>query len=70
VVFLTDTEKARHTLPLAPVPIPLAQVTTAPSGEFEVDVGALAPGRYRLIIEYIGDLDHWPALFEQEATVG
>jgi hypothetical protein len=70
VVFLAGTEKARHILPLAPVPIPLAKVTTGPSGEFEVDVGGLAPGRYRLIIEYIGDLDHWPALFEQDVTVG
>jgi hypothetical protein len=70
VVFLADTEKARHILPLAPVPIPLANVITGSSGEFEVDVGGLAPGRYRLIIEYIGDLDHWPALFEQDVTVG
>jgi hypothetical protein len=69
VVFLADTEMARHILPLAPVSIPLAQVTTGSSGEFEVDVGDLAPGRYRLRIEYIGDLAHWPAYFEQEVTV-
>ncbi|HVR80060.1 MAG TPA: hypothetical protein VMS99_16905 [Acidimicrobiia bacterium] len=70
VVFLQgDVEKARHILPLAPVPIPLAEVTSGPSGEFHVEGEDLQPGRYRLRVSYQGDLDHWPSYFEQEVIV-
>jgi hypothetical protein len=70
VVFLTNVEKARHILPLAPVPIPVAEVTTGGSGQFEVDVEGLTPGRYRIRVDYRGGLDDWPAYFEQEVNVG
>jgi hypothetical protein len=70
VVFLQgDVEKARHILPLAPVPIPLAEVTSGPSGEFHVQGEDLPSGRFRLRVSYQGDLGHWPSYFEQEVIV-
>jgi hypothetical protein len=70
VVFLQgDVEKARHILPLAPVPIPLAGATSSPTGEFHVEGEDLQSGRYRLRVSYQGDLDHWPSYFEQEVIV-
>jgi hypothetical protein len=69
VFFFGPGEEARHIMPLAPALIPLAGAATGQSGEFALQVGDLAPGRYRLRITYRGDLDHWPTYHEQELIV-
>jgi hypothetical protein len=51
------------------VPIPLAEVTSGPSGEFHVQGEDLPSGRFRLRVSYQGDLGHWPSYFEQEVIV-
>jgi hypothetical protein len=61
---------ARHILALAPAAVSLAEEVTGSSGEVHLDAIDLEPGRYVIRIGYRGDLDHWPAYFEQEVTLG
>jgi hypothetical protein len=35
----------------------------------ELDDSAVEPGRYRLTVDYDGDMQHWPALLERETTI-
>jgi len=69
VFFRGENEMARHILALAPAAVSLAEVVTGSSGEIHLDPIDLEPGRYVIRIGYRGDLDHWPAYFEQEVTL-
>jgi hypothetical protein len=70
VIFLRQgAEIARHSLPLAPVPIPLGPVSTDGSGAFELEEDGLEGGRYGLRISYGGDVRHWPSRADQELVI-
>jgi hypothetical protein len=69
VIFLGASEMDRHTLPLAPVPIPLATVMSTTSGAFEIRQRGVEAGRYRLVVSYEGDLSHWPTHSESIVQV-
>lgn len=69
VVFLGDTEIARHRVPLVPAPITLPDALSASDGRFEASFDKLKPGRYRVVVGYAGDAAHAPATFEQLVKV-
>jgi hypothetical protein len=69
LIFLATTEIERHILPLAPQPIEVGRVVTDAAGMIELDDSAVEPGRYRLTVDYDGDMQHWPALLERETTI-
>jgi hypothetical protein len=70
VIFLNDTEVARERMELSPRPITLRRfATTTVSGEFVAAGLKLEPGRYRLSVTYLGDIDHWPSTTETSVTI-
>jgi hypothetical protein len=70
LIFLAGTEIERHILPLAPQPLDVGQLVTGSSGEIPLDTTGVEAGRYRLIIDYNGDMRYWPAVLESEAMIG
>jgi hypothetical protein len=70
VIFLSEGEVDRHTVPLAPVWEAMGEATTDQTGGFGFTADDLLPGRYRLRISYAGDGTHWPSEIEQDVTVG
>lgn len=68
-IFLSGTEISREAVTPAPIAGPLTGLTTDSAGTASLTGSAVGPGRYRLRLEYAGDLGHWPARFEQEIVV-
>jgi hypothetical protein len=69
VIFLSGTEIERDRIGLAPQSIPLGEATAASTGTFLATGLALAPGTYRLRVEYPGDSDHWHSAAETTLRV-
>jgi hypothetical protein len=68
VIFLGETESERHQLDLEPPPVTLEPAIVSPSGAFTLDLPP-DPGRYRVQINYRGDIDHWPSAAQSVVTV-
>jgi len=66
VIFLHGTEIARHRLALAPAPVDLGEIVTNEVGRFDITLSDMDTGRYRLRLNFAGDLSHWPSFIEQE----
>ena len=49
-------------------PVRLMPATILASGEFTIDL-PLDPGRYRIRIDYQGDIDHWPSAAQSVVEV-
>lgn len=61
LIFIAEDELARQNLGFWVGPQRLPPVTTSEDGTFDILLGQLSPGRYDVVLEYAGDIDHWAA---------
>ena len=61
VIWLQDQEISRELLWFEPRSVPLASVTTAVDGTWQLPLVDLPRGRHEVQLRYAGDMEHWPA---------